>query len=146
MELAVRLVALVLAVLVLTGVAERLRLPAPVLLVAAGVAAAYIPGLERIQLTEEVVLVGLLPPLLYSTALRTSLVDFKANRRPILLLSIGLVVFTAAGVAVVVRMVLPSVPWWTAFAIGAVVAPPAAGAGTAVAPRIWLPRRLGPAP
>ena len=142
MHVALGLVSLVLAVLVLTALAERLRLPAPVLLVAAGVAAAYAPGVPEVRLSAEMVLVGLLPPLLYSTALRTSLVEFTANRRSILLLSIGLVVFTAAGVAVVVRAVLPSVPWWTAFAIGAVVAPPDAVAATAVARRIGLPRRL----
>ncbi len=142
MDIAVGLVSLVLAVLVLTAVAERLRLPTPVVLVAAGVAAAYVPGVPEVRLTEEIVLVGLLPPLLYSTALRTSLIDFRANRRSILLLSIGLVVFTAAGVAVVVRLVLPSVPWWAAFAIGAVVAPPDAVAATAVARRIGLPRKL----
>ena len=142
MHVALGLVSLVLAVLVLTAVAERLRFPPPVLLVAAGVAAAYAPGVPEVRLSPELVLVGLLPPLLYSTALRTSLVDFTANRRSILLLSIGLVVFTAAGVAVVIRAVLPTLPWWTAFAIGAVVAPPDAVAATAVARRIGLPRRL----
>ncbi|CAA9357586.1 MAG: Na+/H+ antiporter [uncultured Nocardioidaceae bacterium] len=141
-HVALGLVSLVLAVLVLTAAAERVRFPPPVLLVAAGAAAAYVPGVPEVRLTAEVVLVGLLPPLLYSTALRTSLVDFTANRRSILLLSIGLVVFTTLGVAVVVRLVLPSVPWWTAFAIGAVVAPPDAVAATAVARRIGLPRRL----
>ena len=142
MHVALGLVSLVLGVLVLTAVAERLRFPPPVLLVAAGAAAAYAPGVPEVRLSPEVVLVGLLPPLLYSTALRTSLVDFTANRRSILLLSIGLVVFTAVGVAVVVRAVLPSVPWWTAFAIGAVVAPPDAVAATAIARRIGLPRRI----
>ena len=142
MHVAVGLVSLVLGVLVLTAVAERLRLPPPVLLVAAGAAAAYAPGVPEVRLSAEVVLVGLLPPLLYSTALRTSLVDFTANRRSILLLSIGLVVFTTVGVAVVVRAVVPSVPWWTAFAIGAVVAPPDAVAASAVARRIGLPRRI----
>ena len=142
MHVALELVSLVLGVLVLTAVAERFRFPPPVLLVAAGAAAAYVPGVPEVRLSAEVVLVGLLPPLLYSTALRTSLVDFTANRRSILLLSIGLVVFTAVGVAAVVRVVLPSVPWWTAFAIGAVVAPPDAVAASAVARRIGLPRRI----
>jgi CPA1 family monovalent cation:H+ antiporter len=141
-DIALGLVSMVLAVLVLTAVAERLRLPPPVLLVVAGAAAAYVPKVPEVRLSAEVVLVGLLPPLLYSTALRSSLVDFKANRRTILLLSIGLVIFTAAGVAVVVRLVLPSVPWWAAFAIGSVVAPPDAVAATAVARRIGLPRKL----
>ena len=78
-----------------------------------------------VELSEEVVLFGLLPPLLYAAAQGTSLVDFNANRRPILLLSVGLVAFTTAGVGVVTHLLLPGISWPLAFAIGAVVAPPA---------------------
>jgi len=85
---------------------------------------------------------GLLPPLLYAAAVQTSLVDFNANRRPILLLSVGLVAFTASGVAVVVHLLLPDLGWPLAFAIGAVVAPPDAVAATAIGRRIGLPRRI----
>lgn len=68
--------------------------------------------------------------------------DFKANRRPIVLLSVGLIVFTAAGVAVVVHLLIPEISWPIAFAIGAVVAPPDAVAATAIGRRIGLPRRI----
>jgi len=95
-----------------------------------------------VHLNPEIVLLGLLPPLLYAAALQTSLVDFNANRRSILLLSVGLVVFTTAGVAAVVHALLPDVGWAAAFAIGAVVGPPDAVAATAIARRIGLPRRL----
>ena len=88
------------------------------------------------------VLVGLLPPLLYAAALQTSLVDFNANRRAILLLSIGLVAFTTVGVAVVAYTVIPAVTWPAAFALGAVVAPPDAVSATAIARRIGIPRRI----
>ena len=98
--------------------------------------------MPTIHLEPEVVLLGLLPPLLYAAALGTSLVDFNANRRPILLLSVGLVAFTTAGVAVVVHAILPEVGWAAAFAIGAVVAPPDAVAATAIGRRIGLPRRI----
>ena len=100
------------------------------------------PQVPQIYLSEEVVLFGLLPPLLYAAAQSTSLVDFNANRRPILLLSVGLVVFTAAGVAVVTKLLLPDLSWALALAIGAVVAPPDAVAATAIGRRIGLPRRI----
>lgn len=58
MHVAVGLVSLVLAVLALTALADRLRLPPPVLLVAAGAAAAYAPGVSEVRLSPEVVLVG----------------------------------------------------------------------------------------
>ena len=142
MELALILVALAVGVLVVSAVAARLDLPAPLLLIAAGVAASYVPGVPEVHLEAEVVLLGLLPPLLYAAAISTSLVDFNANRRPILLLSVGLVAFTTVGVGVVVHWALPDVSWPIAFAIGAVVAPPDAVAATAIGRRIGLPRRL----
>ena len=102
----------------------------------------YLPFVPTIRLSPEVVLVGLLPPLLYAAAIQTSLVDFNANRRSILLLSVGLVVFTTLGVGVVVHALLPGIAWPVAFAIGAVVAPPDAVAATAIGRRIGLPRRI----
>lgn len=142
MEIALLLCGLAVGVLVCTALADRLEVPAPFLLIAVGVAASYVPQVPQVYLDHDVVLLGLLPPLLYAAAQQTSLVDFNANRRPILLLSVGLVVFTAAGVACVVRLFLPDLPWALALAIGAVVAPPDAVAATAIGRRIGLPRRV----
>jgi Na+/H+ antiporter len=141
-DVALFLVALVASVLAVTAIAGRLDIPAPLVLVVAGIAASYVPGMPEVHLHEEVVLLGLLPPLLYSVAIQTSLVDFNANRRPILLLSVGLVIFTTAGVGVLVHALLPGLGWPAAIAIGAVVAPPDAVAATAVGRRIGLPRRI----
>ncbi len=102
----------------------------------------YVPGVPTVHLGADVVLLGLLPPLLYSAAIQTSLVDFNANRRSILLLSVGLVVFTTFGVGWLVHALLPGLGWWAALAIGAVVAPPDAVAATSIGRRIGLPRRI----
>ena len=142
MEIAFQLVLLAVAVLSLTAVAGRFDLPAPLLLIATGIGASFLPFVPEVHLGEEVVLLGLLPPLLYAAALQTSLVDFNANRRPILLLSVGLVLFTTAGVGVVVHWMIPGISWALALAIGAVVAPPDAVASTAIGRRIGLPRRV----
>jgi len=141
-DIAFFLVALAVGVLTFTALAGRLGWSAPLMLIAVGVVASYLPFVPEVHLHHEVVLLGLLPPLLYATAIQTSLVDFNANRRPILLLSVGLVVFTAAGVGAVVHVLLPGISWPAAFAIGAVVAPPDAVAATAIARKIGLPRRL----
>ncbi|NHC23927.1 Na+/H+ antiporter [Nocardioides sp. IC4_145] len=142
MEIALLLCGIAVAVLVGTSVAEKVRVPAPLLLTALGVAGSYLPHVPQVHLESEVVLLGLLPPLLYAAAQQTSLVDFNANRRPILLLSVGLVVFTAAGVGAAAKLVLPDLPWAVALALGAVVAPPDAVAATAIGRRIGLPRRI----
>jgi CPA1 family monovalent cation:H+ antiporter len=141
MEVALLLVLLAVVALAGAAVAAWLDLPGPILLIAVGVAGSYLPGVPEVHLNADVVMLGLLPPLLYAAALETSLVDFKAHRRPILLLSVGLVVFTTIGVGVFVHDLL-DVSWPTALAIGAVVSPPDAVAATAIGRRIGLPRRL----
>ncbi|CAB4728473.1 unannotated protein [freshwater metagenome] len=142
MDIALFLVAMTSGVLVVTAVSERLDLPSPLVLIVVGVIASYVPAVPEVHLEPEIVLLGLLPPLLYAAALQTSLVDFNANRRPILLLSVGLVVFTTFGVGALVHLLLPGVSWPAALAIGAVVAPPDAVAATAIGRRIGLPRRI----
>ncbi len=142
MDVALTLVSLVAVVVVVSGLCRRLDLSAPIVLVAVGIIGSYLPFVPEIRLSEEIVLVGLLPPLLYNAALGTSLVQFTAQRWAILSLSIGLVVFTTVGVAVLTHALMPGLDWPAAFAIGAVVAPPDAVAATAVAKRIGLPRPI----
>jgi monovalent cation/hydrogen antiporter len=141
-EVTALLCGLAAGVLVCTWIAQKLDIPAPFLLIAAGIVASYVPKVPDVELSSELVLFGLLPPLLYAAAQGTSLVDFKANRRPILLLSVGLVAFTTLGVGAVAHQLLPGVSWPIAFAIGAVVAPPDAVAATAIGRQIGLPRRI----
>lgn len=139
-DLALTLLAIAVASLLVHGIASRLGLLTPLLLLAAGAAASFVPWFPEVTLSSEVVLIGLLPPLLYATAISTSLVDLKAQRVAIAGLSIALVLFTALGVAVVASALLP-INFALAFALGAIVAPPDAVAATAVARSIGLPRR-----
>jgi CPA1 family monovalent cation:H+ antiporter len=141
-DLVTTLVALVATVLATTAVCNRLDVSSPLALIVVGIVGSYLPFMPEIQLRPEVVLLGLLPPLLYAAALQTSLVDFNANRRPILLLSVGLVAFTTAGIALLVHAMVPDLGWAGSFAIGAVVAPPDAIAASAIGRRIGLPRRV----
>jgi CPA1 family monovalent cation:H+ antiporter len=146
-HVAVSLVVLVLVVLLVAGASRRLGVSPPLLMVAVGVVGGYVGGyvsaVPEVRLDPEVVLVGLLPPLLYAAAIRTSLVDFRANRTSIALLSVGATLFTAAVVAVTALWVMPSpFSFAAAFALGAVVAPPDAVAATAVARRVGMPRRV----
>jgi CPA1 family monovalent cation:H+ antiporter len=140
-SVAITALALVATVTAVAGLARRFNLSSPLLLTLVGVVASFMPFIPEVHLSSEVVLVGLLPPLLYSAAIRSSLVDFKENRRAIGFLSVGLVIFTALGVGLVTWLLLP-VPFAAAFALGAVVAPPDAVAATAIARRIGLPRRV----
>lgn len=141
MHIALTIVVLATCVIAGSALARRIGLSAPLLLVIAGFVGSYLPFLPDVPLTPDLVLIGLLPPLLYAAAIRTSLIDFRRNKRPIGLLSVGLVVFTTVGVGLVAWWLLP-VPLAAAFALGAVVAPPDAVAATSIARRVGMPRRI----
>lgn len=126
----------------LAVLAQRLKLPLAVPLVLGGMALALIPGLPKVELDPELALALFLPPLLQISAYRTDWPAFRSNLRPILLLAVGAVFFTAALVAVVAHAIVPSLPWWAAVALGAIVAPPDAVAAGSVMKRFALPKRL----
>src|ERR1700749_1737822 len=100
MAATIQTILLLLAVLVVVAlVARRLNIAPSILLVVAGIALALIPGLPQIALAPELVLLGILPPLIYSAGVAMSWREFKFNLRPIALLAFGLVIFTACAVA-----------------------------------------------
>ena len=127
---------------VVAGFARRLAWSEPLTLTVVGIGLSFVPHVLEIRLSPDLVLIGLLPPLLYAAAIRTSLVDFRTNRRPILLLSVGLVAFSTVAVGLVAWWLVPGVSLAAAFALGAVVAPPDAVAATTVARRVGMPRRI----
>jgi Na+/H+ antiporter len=130
------------AVAALLVVAPMLRVPYPILLVLGGLALGALPGMPELELEPELVLFGILPPLLYSSAFFTSLRDLRANVKPIGLLAVGLVLLTTVGVAVVAHELIDGLTWPAAFVLGAIVSPTDPIAGTAVARRLGVPRRL----
>src|ERR1700674_2201980 len=133
---------LLLAVLVVVAiVARRLNTASSILLVIAGIALALTPGLPRIERAPELVLLGILPPLIYSAGVAMSWREFRFNLRPIALLAFGAVVFTTCGVAPAVLCWLGG-PWAIGFLLGAIVAPPDAVAPLAIVRRLGVPRRL----
>ena len=133
---------LVLLVAGVVWVANRLRVPYPVLLVVVGLALSFVPGLPRAELKPEHVFVLFLPPILFHAALLTSWRDFRANLRPIGTLAVGLVLATTALVAAVAHWLIPGMGWGPAFVLGAIVSPPDAVAATAVMHRLRVPRRI----
>ena len=142
MSEAVELVVFVVAVAVVAAGARRLGLSAPLVLIVTGVLASLVPGVPEYRITADLVLLGLLPPLLYAAALRTSLVDFRANTQAIGILAVGAVIATTVVVGLVVWAIVPGVPLAAGLALGAVVAPPDAVAATTIARRVGMPRRI----
>ena len=142
MTATIETVLLLLAVLVVVAiVARRLKTAPSILLVVAGIALALLPGLPRIVLAPELVLYGILPPLIYSAGVAMSWREFRFNLRPITLLAFGCVVFTSAAVAAAAHVAL-GMGWALGFTLGAIVSPTDSVAPLAIIRSLGLPRRL----
>ena len=121
--------------------ARRTGQPAAVLLVLVGLLYAVLPG-PNLEVDPDVVLVGVLPPLLYATALNASLTALRGTARTVASMSVLLVLVTALAVGTALSLAVPSVPLAAAIALGAAVAPPDPVAALAVGRRAGLPPRL----
>jgi CPA1 family monovalent cation:H+ antiporter len=133
---------ILLAVLAGTALlARRISVAPAILLLLAGIALAFVPGMPSLELPPELVLLVVLPPLIYSASVAMSWREFKSNLRPIILLSVGCVIFTAAAVAAATHYLI-GLPWNVGFLLGAIVAPPDVVAPLAIARKLGLPRRI----
>src|SRR5258708_5855272 len=97
--------------------------------------------MPSLELPPELVLLVVLPPLIYSASVAMSWREFKYNLRPIMLLSVGCVIFTAFAVAAATHYLI-GLPWSIGFLLGAIVAPPDVVAPLAIARKLGLPRRI----
>ncbi|WKD32666.1 Na+/H+ antiporter [Streptomyces xanthophaeus] len=136
------LVALIAGSAAVAGAARRTPVPAPLLLVAAGLLAGYVPGVPAYTLDPHIVLPLLLPPLLYTAAVDSSYLDLRANIRPIAMLSVGYVLFATLAVGYAAYLLVPGLTVPVALVLGAVIAPPDAVAATAIARKLRLPNRI----
>ena len=139
----IEIVILLLGVVALiTVVARRIGVPYPILMVIAGLGLGFVPGLPRVELEPDIVLLLFLPPILFSAAVLSSPRELWRSVRPISLLALGLVLTTTAAVAIVMVALVPGIGWPAAVTLGAIVSPPDAIAATSIAQRLGLPRRI----
>ena len=142
MEAHFQIFLVLLAVLAGTALIARCANLAPaILMMLAGIALAFVPTMPAFALPPELVLLVVLPPLIYSSSVAMSWREFKRNLRPIVLLAVGCVLFTASAVAIATHYLL-GLPWSIGFLLGAIVAPPDVVAPLAIARRLHLPRRV----
>jgi CPA1 family monovalent cation:H+ antiporter len=136
------LLALFLAAVALASAARRLGAPYPVFLAVGGALLAFVPGAPSLTVPPELALALFVAPVLLDAAFDASLRDLRDNWAPVTGLVVCAVALTTAAVAVVVRWLLPDVPWAPAIVLGAVVAPPDAAAATAVLRQLRPPHRI----
>ncbi|MHA3683864.1 cation:proton antiporter [Leucobacter sp. HY1908] len=136
---------LVIGVVVLVGTSilgSRIGVAAPLLLVVIGIGAGYLPFVPLVEVSPELILLGVLPPLLYAAAVNVPLVDFRRNFKPVIGLSVLLVVISAVVVGAVLHLIVPGIPLPAAIALGAVVSPTDAVAATSIGKRLGMPDRV----
>jgi len=142
MEAKFQIFLILLAVLAGTALlARRISVAPAILMLLTGIALAFVPGMPSIELPPELVLLVVLPPLIYSASVAMSWREFKSNLRPIILLSVGCVIFTAFAVAAATHYLI-GLPWGVGFLLGAIVAPPDVVAPLAIARKLGMPRRI----
>jgi CPA1 family monovalent cation:H+ antiporter len=105
----------------LSAIANNIKLPYPVLLITAGIAIGFIPGMPEVQLNPEVIFLIFLPPLLYDAAFNISFKDFRTHINTIGTLAIGLVFLTTVGIAVIAHYLIPGMSWPVSFVLGAIL-------------------------
>jgi len=128
--------------IVIAGVFSRkLGVAAPLILILVGFAFSYIPGAPTV-VNHNIVLLGLLPPILYAAAINVPVVDLRRNFSTISALSVGLVLFTAFGTGFLLYMIFPELTLAGGIALGAVISPTDAVAATALGKKLGLPPRL----
>jgi Na+/H+ antiporter len=134
--------ALFVAVAGLSAAAGWLDIPYPILLVVGGLGIGFIPGVPDVELDPDLVLLGFLPPLLYSAAFFGDLRALRNDLRAISMTSIGLVLLTTVTVAIVAHAMIDELSWAAAFALGAIVSPTDPVAATTIMRRLGAPRRI----
>ncbi|KQQ00677.1 MULTISPECIES: cation:proton antiporter [unclassified Rathayibacter] len=142
MDYALLGIAGIITVVTVARFSSRLGIAAPLILVVVGIGASYLPGVPEIEVEPELILAGVLPPLLYSAAIQVPLTDFRRNLRSIFGLSVLLVFVTALVVGLFLYIVLPDLSLPAAIALGAVVSPTDAVAATSIGKKLGLPPRL----
>jgi Na+/H+ antiporter len=133
---------LLLLITILSVAARWFPWPLPITYVLGGVGLAFVPGFPAIELKPALFFVVFLPPLLFSDGWLMPLREFFKVRRSILLLAIGLVIFTTVGTGLVAHALLPNLPLPMCFALGAVISPTDAVAVSAITEKLKVPTRL----
>src|SRR5499427_7144238 len=137
-----QILALFVAAVILAAAARRVGAPYPVFLALGGALLAFLPGAPSLTVPPDLVLALFVAPVLVDAAYDTSLRDLRDNWAPVMSLVVFAVGLTTLAVAVVVRALVPDMPWAAAIALGAIVAPPDAVAATAVLRELKPPQRL----
>ncbi len=122
-------------------VGPRLGIASPLVLVAIGVAASFVPMIGSAHIEPEWILEGILPPLLYSSAVSMPAMNFRREFGAISGLSVVLVVGSALALGLFFMLVVPGLGFAWGVALGAIISPTDAVA-TSIVKRAPVSKRV----
>lgn len=125
----------------LSGLAGKIKIPVPMLLLIAGIMIGFVPAMPEIEINPEIIMLLFLPPLLYDAAFNISFQQFKTNLNTIGTLAIGLVFLTTAGIAGIAYYLIPGMTWPLAFVLGSILSATDAVAAVGVTKGLGLSHR-----
>ncbi len=141
-ETEITLLLLTAMVALLAALAQRLRVPYPIVLLLGGLTLSFVPGIPKVYLDPSFVFLVILPPLLFASTINIGWSELRSNLAHILMLGLGLVAFTVAGVAVCMHFIVHGFDWRSGAVLGAVVSTTDTIAVAAIAKRVGLPERI----
>lgn len=112
-----------LAIAAASQLSDRIGVAPALILLAGGTAVGFLPFIPAIELDPQVVLEGILPPLLFSTAVSISTINFRRELAPVAVLAILLVPLSAAVIGAVLTLLVPGLSLAWAIAMGAILSP-----------------------
>lgn len=125
--------------ILLSAMADKIKISSPILLICTGIAIGFIPGRPAFELHPEIIFLLFLPPLLYDAAFNISFKSFKDNISTISSLAIGLVFLTTGGIAVFAHFTIPGMSWPVSFVLGAILAATDAVTAMSITKGLGLP-------
>lgn len=133
---------LLVAIVLLIMLANKVKIAYPVLLVVAGLAISFIPGIPALHINPELIFFIFLPPLLYEAAWTVSWKEMWRWRRIIVSFAFVVVFLTAISVALVTNYFIPGFSLALGFLLGGIVSPPDAVSAGAILKFVKVPRRV----
>lgn len=125
--------------ILLSALADKIKISSPILLICTGIAIGFIPGRPAFELNSEIIFLLFLPPLLYDAAFNIPFKRFRDNINTISSLAIGLVFLTTAGIAVFAHFTIPGMSWPVSFVLGAILAATDAVTAMSITKNLGLP-------
>jgi len=133
---------LVLIILALVMLANKLRLPYPIILVIGGLMLSFTAKFSKIAIDPELIFFIFLPPLLYEAAWQISWKEFWKWRRIITSFAFLIVLITSCVVAFASYAIIPGFTVALGFLLGGIVSPPDAVSATTILRQVKAPKLL----